>query len=151
MSQNIVKPVLYGALASLILLGVYFAALTLVSGWPFAQSQFKQFWYFIVSLALGFGLQAGLYTYLKQAIRSHGSQGAGGAVAATGATSTLAMVSCCAHYLANIIPILGIAGALTIVAQYQTELFWVGIAFNVAGIAYITNKIIKYQRQHEAK
>jgi len=46
MTNNIAKSVLYGTLASAILLGVYFVVLTLVSGWSFAQSQFSTFWYF---------------------------------------------------------------------------------------------------------
>ena len=65
-------------------------------------------------------------------------------VAVTGATSSLAMISCCAHYLANIIPILGIAGTLSVIAQYQIEIFWIGLIFNIFGILFISNKIIKF-------
>ena len=147
MPQNIVKPVLYGALASLILLGVYFAALTLVSGWNFAGNQFFSFWYFIVSLAAGFGIQIGLYVYLRNLVRS--GRGTGKVLGVTGATSTAAMVSCCAHYLANLLPILGVAGMVTFAAQYQTELFWVGIAFNLAGIAYMANRIVTFRHRHQ--
>ena len=67
-------------------------------------------------------------------------------LAATGTTSTLAMISCCAHYLANIVPILGIAGALSIVAQYQIKIFWIGLFFNILGIVFITDKIIKFRK-----
>jgi len=65
-------------------------------------------------------------------------------VAATGTTSALAMISCCAHYLANIVPILGIAGVLSIVAQYQIKIFWIGLFSNILGIVFITDKIIKF-------
>jgi len=57
MRRTSVIPMFYGTLASVILLGVYFAVLSMVSGWGFAQSQFASFWYFIVSLAVGFGIQ----------------------------------------------------------------------------------------------
>ena len=53
------------------------------------------------------------------------------------------MVSCCAHYLANILPILGVAGVVTFVAEYQAELFWVGIIFNIGGVLYIVNRIFR--------
>lgn len=129
-----------GTLAALALLGVYFAVLTLVSGWSFATSQFEEFWYFIVTLAVGFGTQIGLYAYLKQMI--HGDT-SGKVVATTGATSTAAMISCCTHYLVNILPILGATGIAAFAAAYQVKLFWVGIAFNVAGIAFIGRRIIK--------
>lgn len=70
----------------------------------------------------------------------------GRTVAVTGTTSTLAMISCCAHYLANIVPILGIAGALSVVAAYQVQIFWIGLAFNIFGIVFISNKIIKFKK-----
>lgn len=130
-------------LASFILLGLYFAVLTLVSGWSYALDQFFDFWYFIVSLAIGFGVQIGLYVHLKNLVR--GGPANGKVLGVTGTASTAAMISCCTHYLANLLPILGIAGAVTFVAQYQTELFWVGILFNLAGIAYMANRIFKFK------
>ncbi len=142
MFLKFVKPVVYGALASLILLGTYFLVLTLVSGWEFAQSQFVSFWYFVVSLSAGFGLQVGLYTHLRNLIGG----GNGKILGVTGTTSTAAMISCCAHYLTNVLPILGIAGIATFVAQYQVELFWVGVLFNAGGIAYMGNKILKFKQ-----
>ena len=147
MNNNIVKPFLYGIFASLTLLGVYFAILSLVSGWSFAQSQFATYWYFIVSLAVGFGIQIALYQYIKSLV--HSGQGIGKVVGVSGTTSTAAMVSCCAHYLVNLVPILGVTGLVTFVAQYQVKLFWVGIFFNIVGIIYMTDKIYKFKKHHE--
>ncbi len=134
----------FGALAFLGLMGAYFGILTLVSGWKFTLDQFSDFWYFVVPLGVGFGIQVGLFTYLKQVLRGH--HGGGGVVAATGTTSTAAMISCCAHYLTNVAPLLGATGAVVLIAQYQTELFWVGLAFNAAGIVYIGRKVILARR-----
>jgi len=143
----ILKPIIKGFLGMLAILAVYFSITAFISGWNFALQQFFQFRYFVIGLAFGFGIQIGLYTYLKQEIRNRNAAFSGKALAVTGTTSTLAMVSCCAHYLANIIPILGVAGTLTIISQYQIELFWVGLIFNALGIAYIANKIIKFKKQ----
>lgn len=143
----ILKPMIKGLLGMLALLAVYFSITAFVSGWNFALQQFSQFRYFVIGLALGFGVQIGLYTYLKQEIKNRNMAFSGRALAFTGTTSTLAMVSCCAHYLANIIPILGVAGALTIISQYQIELFWVGLIFNALGVTYIANRIIKFKKQ----
>ena len=140
------KSILYGVFASGVLLGIYFAVLTLVSGWDFAQAQFSQFWYFIVSLAAGFGVQIGLYAYLRDLIR--GLHDGGRILGITGTTSTAAMISCCTHYLVNLLPILGVAGIVTFVAQYQTELFWVGIVFNLGGIVYMANRTLQFKRHH---
>lgn len=142
MPNDMAKSIVYGILGSSLLLGVYFAVLTLVSGWNFAQDQFVDFWYFIVSLALGFGVQIGLYTYLRSLIK--GMHGGGKVLGVTGTTSTAAMISCCTHYLANLLPVLGTVGIVTFVGQYQVELFWIGLLFNLGGIIYIANRVIKF-------
>lgn len=134
-----------GAAAALAILGVYFAVLTLVSGWGFALAQFAQFWYFITVLAAGFGIQVGLYAYLKSAVRAANASGA--TLAVTGTTSTAAMISCCAHYLVNILPVLGAAGIATLAAAYQVQLFWVGILFNLAGIGFMIRRIQTYHEK----
>lgn len=141
---NIAKSITHGAFASLLLLTIYFTVLTLVSGWSYALEQFSAFWYFIISLAAGFGIQLGLYTYLGGLIQ--GMHGGGKVLGVTGATSTTAMISCCAHYLANLLPILGVAGVVTFVSQYQIWLFWVGLLFNFGGIVYIGSRIAKFKQ-----
>src|SRR3989344_3847546 len=138
------KSVFYSLSASLVLLTLYFTIVTLISGWEFAREQFEQFWYFLISLAIGFGIQVGLYIYLKNLVRNQKPDGK--VLAATGATSTAAMISCCSHYFANLLPFLGIAGLVTIVSQYQVQLFWIGLAFNLSGVAYMLNKIIKFSK-----
>ncbi|MDP2607086.1 MAG: hypothetical protein Q8S00_31500 [Deltaproteobacteria bacterium] len=138
------KAAAMGVLATAGLLGVYFLILTLVSDWAFAVDQFVTFRYYIVSLAIGFGIQIGLFTYLRSAIQSHCSSGK--VVAVSGTTSTVAMISCCAHYLVNILPVIGATGLVTLVGQYQVELFWIGLASNAAGILYITSKVLRFSK-----
>jgi P-type Cu+ transporter len=133
------RPVLYGAAACALLLGVYAAALMLVSGEEFLRTQFAQYWYFVLALAVGFGVQVGLYTRLRQVTRHDGASGK--VVAVSGGTSTAAMISCCTHYVANVLPVLGATGLVALVAQYQTELFWVGLAFSLAGVVYVGRKL----------
>ena len=146
--RTMVQSILYGMLASGILLFIYFVVVSVISGAAFARTQFSQFWYFLISLSIGFGIQIGLYMYLTRIIRQniHPSSRSTQVVAVTGTTSTVAMVSCCAHYLVNILPILGITGILTVVSQYQIQLFWVGILSNGLGIVYMVNRIRKVAR-----
>ncbi len=138
MRSSLTKPFFFGLLATLILLSVYFGIVTLVSGWKFTLRQFDQYWYFVVSLAVGFGVQVGLFTYLKTLQKS-----SRGVVTVSGTTTTISMLSCCSHYVANLVPLLGVAGALTLIGQYQIELFWVGLVANLLGIIYMSNKIFK--------
>lgn len=132
-----------GFLALLALLLVYVVIVSLVSGWNFMLTQFSNYWYYLIPLASGFGIQVGLYTYLKNAIRQKASPQV---LAVSGTTSTAAMISCCAHYLVNLLPILGAVGIITVISQYQVQLFWVGLAFNVAGILYMINRIKKFSK-----
>lgn len=141
------RPVAYGSLAFLLLLAVYFGALTLVSGWSFTVSQFTQFWYYILLLAAGFGLQVALFIRLRDLVQL--SKHSKTVIAASGTTSTAAMISCCAHYLANVAPVLGATGMVAFAAQFQVELFWIGLLFNAAGIAYVGNKVFKATKEHE--
>ena len=142
--RETMRPWVGGALAFSAMLGIYFGVLTLVSGWSFTVAQFADFWPYVVTLALGFGAQVGLYLYLKQLSLHH--HHAHQMVAASGTTSTAAMLACCAHYLTNILPVLGAVGAVSIVAQYQVELFWVGLAFNAASLAYIGYQVLLARR-----
>lgn len=135
-----------GTAGTLALLAVYFGLLTLVSGWPFTVEQFRAYWPFVVALAVGFGVQVALFLYLRRLVR--GTPAHGKVVAVSGTASTAAMVSCCTHYLVNVLPIVGAAGFVTLVAQYQVELFWVGLAFNAAGIVYIAMKVVVAAKEH---
>ena len=54
------------------------------------------------------------------------------------------MVACCTHYLVNLLPVLGATGLVSFVGAYQVELFWFGIASNLAGIAYIGQRVVSY-------
>lgn len=140
------RPSAFGSLAFGALLAAYFGVLTLVSGWSFTVSQFADFWFYIVPLALGFGIQIALFVRLRQVVSR--ARDTGAVVAASGTTSTVAMISCCAHYLANVAPVLGATGLVAFAAQFQVELFWVGLLFNLAGIAYVGNKLFKASREH---
>lgn len=146
-ATGIVRPLQFGIGAFALLLAIYFGVVSLISGVGFALEQFATFWYFILPLSLGFGIQVGLYTYLKNLVGQHGASGK--VVAVSGTTSTAAMVSCCAHYLTNILPILGVTGILAVVAEYQVELFWLGLFFNAAGILYVASMVIQATKEHK--
>ena len=137
---GIAVPLVAGILASGVLLALYFGVLALVSGWSFTLQQFAEYWPYIVTLGGGFGIQVGLFAYLRRMARNGAS---GKVVATTGTTSGAAMVSCCTHYLVNLLPALGATGLLTFVSQYQTQLFWFGIVANLAGIIYIGRNLLQ--------
>ncbi len=144
--KDIVKAGAAGLTAVLALLAVYFGLLTLVSGWQFTLDEFERYAPFIVALAAGFGVQVGLYMYLRRLVSSPGAHGK--VVAASGTASAAAMVSCCTHYLVNLLPILGASGLVLFVSQYQVEFFWIGLLFNATGIAFIATKVAAAYQEH---
>jgi Cu+-exporting ATPase len=128
------------------LLSLYFGVVTAVSGWQFAATEFGRYWFYIVPLAAGFGAQVGLFVRLRRLVGRAKQTGA--VVAASGTTSTAAMVSCCAHYLTAVAPVLGATGLVAFAAQFQVELFWVGLLMSAAGIAFIATRLAKATREH---
>jgi len=137
---------LTGFIASLLLLVLYFGALTAISGLDFTLTEFARYWYYIVPLAAGFGVQVELFARLRRLVA--GTTRAGAVVGASGTTSTVAMVSCCAHYLTTAAPVLGATGLVAFAAHFQVELFWLGLAFNGAGIAFIGSRLAKASKEH---
>jgi P-type Cu+ transporter len=141
-----VMPAIYGGLAMLALLGLYFSTLTLVSGWAFTAAEFRRYGTFIVALAGGFGTQVALFSRLRSLVGTGKEPRA--VVAASGTTSTAAMVSCCAHYLVNVAPVLGATGLVAFAAQFQVEFFWVGLAFSAGAIAFMLSRVLKAEKEH---
>jgi Cu+-exporting ATPase len=140
------KPVVAGLVAFAALFTLYLGILTAVSGWAFTLDQLATYWYYIVALAAGFGLQIGLYTRLKQVVAGAGADRA--VVATSGTTSGAAMVSCCAHYLTNLLPVVGASGLVALVSQYQVQLFWFGLAASAAGTAFVATRLAQAARAH---
>ncbi len=134
-----VKPLIAGALAAGALLGLYLGLITLAQGWQHAIEQFEIDLGFVLALAIGFGIQVGLFTYLRVL---HARMAAGGVgMAASTGTSTAAMLACCAHHVSDVLPVLGLSGAAAFLGAYQTPLLWLGLGMNLAGIGFLLWKL----------
>src|SRR6266540_6327630 len=68
-----------------------------------------------------------------------------GVVAASTGTSAAAMLACCAHHLADVLPIVGVAGAAVFLNAYKTPLLWLSIVMNLAGVVYLLRKIQRHR------
>lgn len=137
------RPVGLDLLAALGLVAFYLGLITLAQGWTHALQQLRDDLPFVGAIVAGFGLQAGLFTYLRGL---HAQAAAGGMAASTGA-STTAMLACCAHHLAELLPILGLSGAAIFLNLYKTPLLWLGILMNLSGIVYLLYRIEQARRR----
>lgn len=140
-------PALIGLAGGFALLLVYFLILSVLNSFGHAISQFISMWYWILALAIGFGIQIGLYTYVKQAAFANTSASA--EIAATGGISATSMIGCCLHHVTDVIPLIGLSAATLFVTQYQAQFMILGVASNIVGITMMLNIIQKHKLYDE--
>lgn len=137
--HEIKVPAIWGLLAGLSLLAFYLGLITLAQDWSHALEQLGDDKWFIGPILAGVGTQVGLFVYLRQLhLNAHAT-----GVAASAGTSTVAMLACCAHHLADILPIVGLSGVALFLDEFKIPLLLAGIAMNLAGVGYLLKKIRK--------
>lgn len=132
-----------GLIAAALLVGFYLGILSLSQGWSHALEQTGDLWYWVVALAVGFGVQAGLYSFLRQGIKKLRAAPTA-SVAASGGVSTTSMAACCAHHLSDVLPALGLSGVASFLAGYQTIFILAGVLSNLVGITIMLEAIQRH-------
>lgn len=95
-------------------------------------------WYFVVPISVGFGLQVAMFAYLWLALRAaRNAVGSTTLTAAGTGASSAAMVACCAHHLADVLPIVGISGAAVFLDNQRVPIMAAGLAMNLLAVAYM--------------
>ena len=142
------SPFVLGGAGAAFLVALYMGIVTWAQGWSHAAGLLGQDWYFVSAIAGGFGMQIGLYAYLRLVV--HHSVKLAASTAATGAgtgTSSLAMVACCLHHVTDVLPLLGLSGAAVFLNDYRVPFMLVGLAVNLVGIAIMV-KVVRQGRAH---
>ncbi len=122
-----------GFLAALILPAFYFTVLTLTGGIAHAWLQSQNLLGWMAALSLGLGIQIQLFFRLR---RLH-AEANGAAMGAAAGMSGGAMAACCAHHVADVLPVLGFAAAASVLSHYQDWLLGLGVLSNGAGLLYM--------------
>ncbi len=148
-TKRVLWPVGAGLAGAVFLTALYFG---IVSWAESPQHALELFWeerWIVIPIILGFGVQIALYTILRKRlfvpVMNTGSTGA--LTGASGTTSTLAMVACCAHHVADVLPILGLTAAATFLANYQTTFMLVGLGTTLVGITVMLFILIRERRK----
>ncbi len=94
-------------------------------------------------MVIGFGIQLGLYSYIRFNIGKKVT-GATAEVATAGGISTGSMIACCAHHITDVLPIIGLSAAAVFLIKYQLPFILVGIFSNLVGITMMLNIIQKH-------
>ena len=113
-------------------------------GFPImAITQIKKYWFLLALLISGFGIQIGLYTYLK-----HKEMFCSVTTMASGGVSGISMLLCCSHYLINFLPFISLTFA-NMLLKYTPYILLFGIVSNVFGILFMLTKINKVRGKNE--
>ncbi len=129
------KYVIAGFIGAFSLLAFYFLTMRLLEGsWGSAVYQFKKLWLFMIILSFGFGIQVGLYSYLRKLLRGKSS---GRIMGTSTATSGIGMIACCAHHVSDVLPLFGFTILSVFLIKYQSLLLLLGIISNLFGIVYL--------------
>lgn len=135
-----------GVLSGIILLFLYFLVLSLTNSFSHAITRLTEMWYWILPLVVGFGLQVGLYFFVRDRIKKLKNSTA--TVGATAGVSAGSMVACCAHHLIDVLPILGLSVAFLFLSTYQTLFLILGILSNIVAVIFML-EIIKKHSLHK--
>lgn len=140
MSRRVALSIALGAAGALALVGLYLGIVTWAQG---ADHAFDLLWgdrVFVGLISAGFGTQVGLFTYVRLLQRAMARESVALAGAGT-AASSVSMVACCVHHLADVLPIVGVSGLAVFLVELRTPLMLLGIATNLAGIAVMIREL----------
>ncbi|MEK6936250.1 MAG: hypothetical protein AABW67_05660 [Nanoarchaeota archaeon] len=121
-------------IAVLIVAAINFLVLYFLNFPQMALLQIKKYWFLLALLISGFGVQIGLYTYIK-----HKALVCSVSTMASGGVSGISMLLCCSHYLVNFLPFISLAFA-NVLLKYTPYILLFGIISNAFGIIFMTLK-----------
>jgi hypothetical protein len=141
-------PIVAGLSGSAFLVLLYFGIVSLVQSLSHALELLWTDRFFVAAIAGGFGLQIGLFTYVKLRLHLSEHTGSSTALAATGTgTSSVAMVACCVHHLTEVLPLIGLSGAAIFLSQYRTPIMALGLVTNAVGMLVMIRHIRRERRK----
>jgi hypothetical protein len=148
-SRRFLLPAVAGLAGALLLTGLYFAIVSLAESPAHAAQLFWEDRAIVLPIILGFGVQVALYTVLKKRlfvpVAETGPSGA--LTGASGGMSAAAMVACCAHHAADVLPLVGLTAAATLLAEYRIPFMLVGLGTTIAGIAVMLVILFRERRK----
>jgi len=139
-------PMLMGFTGAVALFALYLIIVSVAQGWQHAIELFGQDAWLVLPIMAGFGTQVGLYTYLRGVLRQR-SRASKAMMGAGGGTSTAAMVACCMHHVADLLPLVGLSAAASFLAAYKIPFMLIGLAMNLVGIVFIL-RTIRAEQSH---
>ncbi|HEX7165533.1 MAG TPA: hypothetical protein VF230_01000 [Acidimicrobiales bacterium] len=128
----------WGLVAGAGIAAFYVGVLTLSADWQHLRDQTRQDWWLLVPIVAGFGTQVALMVELRRRHRAHHL----GATTGTGTSaSAVGMVACCAHHVAELVPLLGATGLAAFLFDWRVPFMLAGIAINAVAISIAARRL----------
>lgn len=147
--QRIGWPIGAGLLGAGFLTALYLGIVSIAESPQHAIDLFREDRLIVVPIILGFGVQMGLYVTLKKRLFApvpHAGP-SGKFAGASGTTSTLAMVACCAHHVTDVLPILGLTAATAFLAEYRVAFMVLGLGMTLFGAGFMLVILFRERRR----
>ena len=141
--KTILRSVFIGLGSSTGLLLSYFLLVGLLQSWLHAVQLLKDDYLFVGAISGGFGIQLGLYSYIRS-VKKMLPSGKLSVLATSGTgTSSISMLACCLHHLGDIAPLIGLSGATLFFQEYRVPIMSFGIGVNFVTIFLMLRLIEK--------
>lgn len=143
------RAVAAGAVGTLGMASVYTAVVWGASGsFSHLTEQVRTDWYLLVLILAAFGTEVAFFAELRHLHRMHQSERTAGAAGA--GASTVGMVACCSHHLAELIPLVGAAGAATFVYDKRVAFMVAGLAINAIAVSVAYRQLRSARRMGDS-
>ncbi len=140
------RSIRHGLIALVAMALFYVVVVRAASGsWNHLADQLRQDRYYLAAILVGFGTQVALVSELRHRHR-HGRGAALTAGVGAGA-STAGMIACCAHHLAELLPVIGAASAAGFLTDYRIPFMLVGITINAVAVVLVARRL-GYMNRH---
>lgn len=131
----VARAIAVGIISALGLFAFYLGFIGIISrDWQHALQLLLDDRLYIAAIAGGFGVQAGLFSYVRRLQKISRIRGAVAMTASGTGTSTVSMAACCLHHVGDFAPVLGASGAAIFLNEYRYPVMGVGILVNLLGI-----------------
>jgi hypothetical protein len=142
MNRRVALSIGMGVVGAAALVGLYLGIVAWAQGADHALDLLWSDRLFVSLISVGFGTQVGLFTDLRLLQRAMARESVALAGAGT-ATSSISMVACCAHHVADVLPIIGLSGLAVFLVEFRTPLMLLGLATNLVGIGVMLRQLLR--------
>lgn len=143
--ELVISPTIWGLLGAALLQSIYTIVLSVFNSPSYAWQQFVFLWPWMIPLIIGFGVQVGIFSYMRgfSKLAKSGKLNSG-PVVTSGAISSGSMIACCLHHVADVLPVLGLSAVAVFLSQFQSFVLAVGIVANLIGIGFMFHVVQKH-------